>query len=135
MAARTAMVLPTPTSPVTTPSNDSAMQNRMRATASWWEARSSRSLAEMLLENGSLVKPKWADQSARVMPSTPYRADVRYAGRCCRLVSRVGRGRPVGRGFQRHAPPGPDRGSPRRLALRAEAVAPGVPDDAHADRG
>jgi hypothetical protein len=34
VAARKATVLPTPTSPVMTPSNDSPMQKRMRATAS-----------------------------------------------------------------------------------------------------
>jgi hypothetical protein len=35
VAARSATVLPTPTSPVITPSKDSPMQKRMRATASW----------------------------------------------------------------------------------------------------
>ncbi len=34
VAARTATVLPIPTSPVMTPNNDSPMQKRMRATAS-----------------------------------------------------------------------------------------------------
>jgi hypothetical protein len=34
-AARKATVLPTPTSPVMTPSSDSPIQKRMRATASW----------------------------------------------------------------------------------------------------
>ena len=51
MAARTATVLPTPTSPVMTPSNDSLMQKRMRATASWWLARSHNWAAEMVFEN------------------------------------------------------------------------------------
>ena len=50
-----------------TPSNDSPMQKRMRATASWWLARSHSWLAGMVLLNGVRVKPKWLTQGARVM--------------------------------------------------------------------
>src|SRR5689334_3267444 len=42
------------------PSNDSVMQKRMRATASWWLARSHNwAAAGMILLNGVRAKPKW----------------------------------------------------------------------------
>ena len=53
VAARIATVLPTPTSPVMTPNNDSPMQKRMRATASWWLARSHNLAAGIVLETPS----------------------------------------------------------------------------------
>ena len=46
-----------PVSPVSTPRSDSAMQKRMRATASWWRARSQSWLAAMVLRKGVAVKP------------------------------------------------------------------------------
>src|SRR5207248_5144971 len=71
VAARRATVLPTPTSPVMTPRSNSPMQKRMRATASWWLARSHTWLAEMVLLNGVRVNPKWLTQGARVMTAGP----------------------------------------------------------------
>jgi len=45
--------LPTPTSPVMTPNNDSPIQKRMRATASWWLARSHSLVAGIVFEKAS----------------------------------------------------------------------------------
>ena len=66
-AARTATVLPAPTSPHSTPRVASATQKPMRATASAWAWRVNRSRAAMRLVNGVRVKPKWAIQEARVL--------------------------------------------------------------------
>src|SRR6266568_2172356 len=65
VAARTATVLPAPTSPQTTPRAASAMQKPMRAMASAWAVRAMRSRAAIRLVNGVLAKPKWATQGAR----------------------------------------------------------------------
>src|SRR6266702_7594148 len=67
MAARTATVLPAPTSPHSTPRAASAMQKPMRATASAWAVRLRRSRAAMRLVRGVLVKPKWATQGGRLV--------------------------------------------------------------------
>src|SRR6266542_2475106 len=64
VAARTAMVLPAPTSPQMTPRAASAMQKPMRAMASAWAVRLMRSRAAMRLVKGVLAKPKWATQGA-----------------------------------------------------------------------
>ena len=63
-AARTATVLPAPTSPVTTPSADSTTQKLMRAMASAWAWRGNRSLAGMDLPNGVRARPKCAAHGA-----------------------------------------------------------------------
>src|SRR6266498_213901 len=63
-AARTATVLPAPTSPVMTPRAASATQKLMRATASAWVSRANRSRAAMALVRGVRVNPKWATQGA-----------------------------------------------------------------------
>src|SRR6266849_1367750 len=115
VAARKATVLPTPTSPVMTPRSDSPMQKRMRATASWWLARSHSWLAGMVLLNGVRVKPKWLTQGARVMIAGP----EQYA---------AGRGRRSGPASGRHARPRPGRGNRRRwtaVTWVAELAAPG----------
>jgi hypothetical protein len=51
-AARSATVLPAPTSPVTTPRADSTTQKLIRAIASAWAWRANRSRAAMDLPNG-----------------------------------------------------------------------------------
>src|SRR6266508_6055858 len=66
MAARTATVLPAPTSPHSTPRAASATQKPMRATASAWAVRHMRSRAAIRLVKGVLVKPKWATQGGRL---------------------------------------------------------------------
>src|SRR5438552_1431575 len=122
VAARSATVLPTPTSPVMTPSNDSPMQKRMRATASWWLARSHSWLAGMLLLNGVRVKPKWLTHGARVMSAAP---GWRYE---------AGRGRRSGRAVGRHARPRQGPGNRRRWSAVVQGVAPEVPDGGRGDR-
>src|SRR6266567_7210466 len=115
VAARRATVLPTPTSPVMTPSSDSPMQKRIRATASGWLARWHSWLAGMVLLNGVRVKPKWLTQGARVMTV----ARRRHA---------AGRGRRSGRAGGRHARPRSDRGNRHpstAVEWVAEPVAPG----------
>src|SRR5262245_14668909 len=91
VAARTATVLPMPTSPVMTPSSDSLMQKRMSATASWWLARSHNWAAGMVLLNGVRVKPKWLTHGARLIagPPKPQKAnlDTQY-GRATALRAR-----------------------------------------------
>src|SRR6266853_2002940 len=88
VAARRATVLPTPTSPVITPRSDSPMQKRMRATASWWLARSHNWLAGMVLLNGVRVNPKWLTQGPPVLIAGPGQA---AAGRGTRSRSAGGR--------------------------------------------
>src|SRR5216684_1131273 len=65
-AARSATVLPAPTSPVTTPSADSTTQKLIRAIASAWACRANRSRAGMALPNGVRARPKCAAQSGEV---------------------------------------------------------------------
>src|SRR6266545_4194516 len=107
VAARTATVLPTPTSPVMTPNNDSAMQKRMRATASWWLARSHNLLAGMVFENGMREKPKCETHGMRVMAAGPPAPLAGGAG--------PGHGRRSNRSAQRHAWPAAAPGNRRRL--------------------
>src|SRR5438874_10326385 len=120
VAARKATVLPTPTSPVMTPRSDSPMQKRMRATASWWLARSHSWLAGMVLLNGVRVKPKWLTQGARVMTVGPGHA--------------AGRGRRSGRAAGRHARPGPGPGNRRLLMVVEWVVEPAAPGGGRADQ-
>src|SRR6266851_2968479 len=115
VAARKATVLPTPTSPVMTPSSDSLIQKRMRATASWWLARSHSWLAGMVLLNGVRVKPKWLTQGARVM-TVPRR---RHA---------AGRGRQSGQATAGRARPRSDPGNRHPSTAVAELVGPEAPD-------
>src|SRR2546425_11468122 len=119
VAARSATVLPTPTSPVMTPNNDSPMQKRMRATASWWLARSPSWVGGMVLLNGVRVKPKWETQGARVTIAGPGAA---------------GRGRRSGPAGARHARPGaaPDNRHRWMAVVRVAGLA--VPGGARADR-
>src|SRR5712671_4372691 len=63
-AARSATVLPAPTSPVTTHSADSTTQKPIRAIASAWAWRANRSRAGIDLPNGVRVRPKWAAHGA-----------------------------------------------------------------------
>src|SRR5487761_741132 len=65
-AARTATVLPAPTSPVMTPSRVSAMQKLIRAVAWAWACRANRSLAAIALPNGVRASPKCAAHGARL---------------------------------------------------------------------
>src|SRR5487761_377590 len=65
-AARTATVLPAPTSPVMTPSRTWAMQKLIRAVAWAWAWRANRSLAAMDLPNGVRASPKCAAHGARL---------------------------------------------------------------------
>src|SRR5215472_4579228 len=65
-AARTATVLPAPTSPVMTPSRVSAMQKPIRAVAWAWAWRANRSLAAIALPNGVRASPKCAAHGARL---------------------------------------------------------------------
>src|SRR6266571_3182772 len=116
VAARNATVLPTPTSPVMTPSNDSPMQKRMRATASWWLARSHSWLAGIVLLNGVRVKPKWLTQDARVTP----------AG----LGRWAGRGRRSGPAGGRYARPGPGPGNRCRWRVVGRVAGPAAPGGA-----
>src|SRR6266536_6525692 len=114
VAARTATVLPTPTSPVMTPRSDSATQKRMRATASWWLARSHSLFAGMVLPKRVLLKPKWVTHGARViMADAPRRAGVGRHVDHAVCVRWAGRGRRAGRGFRRRGWPAPGPGSRR----------------------
>src|SRR5439155_20361719 len=122
VAARRATVLPTPTSPVMTPRSDSPMQKRMRATASWWLARSHNWLAGMVLLNGVRVKPKWLTQGARVMIAGPERTHA------------AGRGRRSGLATARHARPGPGPGNRCRWRVVVELAGPVAPGGARADQ-
>ena len=70
-AARTATVLPEPTSPTMTPSRSSAMQKPMRATASAWAARGNRFWAGLDLLKGMWVRPKWVTEGARLIARPP----------------------------------------------------------------
>src|SRR5712691_6293861 len=119
-AARTATVLPTPTSLVMTPRSDSPMQKRIRATASWWLARSHSRLAGMVLLNGVRVKPKWLTQGARVMTAGP---GPHHA---------AGRGRRSGRAVGRHAPLGPGPGNRCRWMVAEWVAGLAVPGGARA---
>src|SRR5215472_17427301 len=65
-AARTATVLPAPTSPVMTPSRVSVMQKLIRAVAWAWACRANRSLAAIALPNGVRASPKCAAHGARL---------------------------------------------------------------------
>src|SRR5487761_1113178 len=60
MAARTAMVLPAPTSPVRTPRAPSVTSQRIRATASEWARAVNSMLGARSRPNGMRVKPQWA---------------------------------------------------------------------------
>src|SRR5438552_18848445 len=113
-AARTATVLPTPTSPVMTPRSDSAIQKRIRATASWWLARSHSWLAGMVLLNGVRVKPKWLTQGARVMT-------------VARRQHAAGRGRQSGEALTARARPRSDPGNRHPSTAVAELVGPVAP--------
>src|SRR5262249_17338842 len=66
-AARTATVLPAPTSPVMTPSKVSVMQKLIRAVAWAWACRANRSLAAIALPNGVRASPKCAAHGARLV--------------------------------------------------------------------
>src|SRR5712691_7014625 len=121
VAARRATVLPTPTSLVMTPRSDSPMQKRMRATASWWLARSHNWLAGMVLLNGVRVKPKWLTQGARVMTAGPGQP----------AADRGRRSDPAG---GRHARPGPGPGNRRRSTVVERAAELEVPGGARADQ-
>src|SRR5215469_7361442 len=65
-AARTATVLPAPTSPVMTPSRVSSMQKLIRAVAWAWAWRANRSLAAIAFPNGVRASPKCAAHGARL---------------------------------------------------------------------
>src|SRR6267142_1543618 len=65
-AARTATVLPAPTSPVMTPSKVSAMQKLIRAVAWAWACRANRSPAAIAFPNGVRASPKCAAHGARL---------------------------------------------------------------------
>src|SRR3989454_6326728 len=65
-AARTATVLPAPTSPVMTPSKISVMQKLVRAVAWAWAWRANRSPAAIALPNGVRASPKCAAHGARL---------------------------------------------------------------------
>src|ERR1700746_2271053 len=64
-AARTATVLPAPTSPVITPSRIWSMQKLIRAVAWAWAWRANRSPAAIALPNGGRASPQWAGPRAR----------------------------------------------------------------------
>src|ERR1035441_2329655 len=76
-AARSATVLPAPTSPVTTPSADSTTQKLIRAIASACAGRANRSRAAMDLPNGVRARPKCAAHGAALTAAPP-------PGRVCR---------------------------------------------------
>src|SRR5438552_5857046 len=65
-AARTATVVPAPTSPVITPSRIWSMQKLIRAVAWAWAWRANRSLAAIALPNGVRASPKCAAHAARL---------------------------------------------------------------------
>src|SRR5215831_637943 len=65
-AARTATVLPAPTSPVMTPSRASPMQKLIRAVAWAWAWRANRSLAAIAFPHGVRASPKCAAHGARL---------------------------------------------------------------------
>src|SRR5512142_554718 len=65
-AARTATVLPAPTSPVMTPSRVSVMQKLIRAVAWAWACRANRSPAAIAFPNGVRASPKCAAHGARL---------------------------------------------------------------------
>src|SRR5579863_9133661 len=66
-AARTATVLPAPTSPVITPSRIWSMQKLIRAVAWAWAWRANRSPAAIALPNGVRASPKCAAHGARLV--------------------------------------------------------------------
>src|SRR5229473_3376806 len=96
-AARSATVLPAPTSPVTTPRADSTTQKLIRAIASACAARPDRSFAGMDLPNGVRVRPKCAAHAAALTPA--------LLGRTMTLWSKVFR-RPFITGLGVAMPPG-----------------------------
>src|SRR3974390_807757 len=65
-AARTATVLPAPTSPGMTPSRGSVMQKLIRAVAWAWACRADRCLAAVALPNGVRASRKCAAHGARL---------------------------------------------------------------------
>src|SRR3972149_1455193 len=113
LAARAATVLPVPTSPVITPRAASAMQWRMRATASSWGALVNSSEGARLLPKGVRVKPKWVCQGARSVIRTAL------------LLFRAGRGTRSDPTPSPRGRPGPGRDSRSRWRAQAPAVAGG----------
>src|SRR5580700_3132354 len=75
-AARTATVLPAPTSPVITPSRIWSMQKLIRAVAWAWACRANRSPAAIALPNGVRASPKCAAHGARLVTAF-FRAGLR----------------------------------------------------------
>src|SRR5690348_17073692 len=76
-AARTATVFPAPTSPVTTPGVCSTTQKLIRAIASAWACRATRSLAAIAFPNGVRARPKCAAHGARLgIAAVPVRREL-----------------------------------------------------------
>ena len=70
-AARTATVLPAPTSPVITPMAASSTHQAMRATASAWPGWRCSMEGARSLVNGVRVKPQWERSRSMLIGSSP----------------------------------------------------------------
>src|SRR6266567_7384060 len=132
-AARTATVLPAPTSPVITPSKVSVMQKLIRAVAWAWAWRANRSLAAIALPNGVRASPKCAAHGARLVIAVLLVLPAGQHGQPGEVDRRAGAGFLVVRGGDH--PQVVDPGRVRRRRRRRGDGAVHVPADHERHRG